>query len=1046
MRPILPTPHLPPFPPPPPHPFPPSASSPLSPPAASAVPLNEGVTPSTDTYELTRGTSAVAPDGTVYAFSGVTALGAPQFGLRRWAPAENRWVGLVRNPAYTQPDPPSRRFGGATILSSCWRNPVTRNLEPCFAMFGGIATTTPTPSAAQVWLAYDLTNSSGIGWSVASIGGSPAQRWNVAAAASPDGTILYLVGGDTAGGPSREIWALATQGFPNPRAGTTEWTNIARRTGVYSVASSFEVAPAATANRARDGNRNGNPTSNSCWRNNITLPATRLNPFWVLDTLVSQQIDQITVCQPTTCCRGQMSGYQVWVSDTNATLPWSGSPPSGARQIVTPAADISGQCVDIRTDVRARYVWIHLPGAQRQLTLCEVEVYQRVPMQFRQLSGTYSAAVGKPAFQTSRDNNQEDNQFGGDPERCFDGITSGAAPQWCKTSNSADPTKDVYVAVDLLREHDISSINLFPRTDSPDQRRNSRLELWVGNSRDFNGNTRVWGPNNFFTAGCNLTSTASCANAVAASLAVPMPGGLVRGRFVHLRRVPVLNDLTVNVLQFGEVIVNANRLLNEPTPRSGLSATTWGGYLVLFGGTTAAGVRLNEVRLFDVINGEWMPPVKVLGTPPAARMWGAMIAMPGIGIGQGWGVPSNRLLLTGGQGQTEALGDVSVLRFPQCPPLSEQAAVSISCSQAGTICFVTCDTAYSTPSNTGPVRCRQDGTWAGNFPLCLVSTPTAPIIRSVAAGSAPGTALVSFSAPPSPGFALSFTRYRIGVYDSSYIQQFSQAGFTDGNKWVFKGGNTPQSGLYGFLPRGLYLDSCPVCDCNTRNQQCSVLHREFPTEFVNPQSNFAYEMFVSFPTTGRVALDNQAVGICIYDNQETFASTTQPGLCEFYVQLRRSAGVFQVGMESNSLTFRSYQRAPVPSAFLRIERDWTNRRWRGGYKFNSNDAWSYFPYQADSILLRGVNSTDAEAVPAASMRIGLIMKNWNTLLRSYAVSGTEENGTAGKAVGTLTVAKARGEEFAPPPPPPPLPHHLFPQPPPPHPLCAGDQVHPRRPH
>jgi len=950
---------------------------------ASNTIMGEGPNPNS-TWQVNRAAAAALPDGTLYSFSGVTVAGVPQFGLRRYSPVTNTWSTMVRNPAYTQPDPPARRFAGAAMLSSCWMSPRTGKLEACFAMFSGLSATSSTPSTQQVWIAYDLFNSSGFGWRVLSISGSPVARWNVAAAASPDGSTLYLIGGDTAAGPTNEVWALATQGFSDPT--TNEWTNIARSTGTYGLASSFNTAPANTIDRARDGNRNGDTAANSCWRNNITLPVTQTDPWWAVELLRVQQIDQITICQPTMCCRGDMAGYQVWVSNANNTLPWSGTPPAGTQQIPTPAADISGQCVNIRTNVIGRYVWIRLPGVLRTLTLCEVEVYQRNPMVFRQLSGTYSAGVGKPAFQTSRDNNQEATQFGGDPERCFDGLTGGNAPDWCKTSNSNDLTKPVFIGVDLLREHDISSITLWPRRDSPDQRRNSRMELYVGNSRDYRSNTRVWGPSDALAGACNLSSTTACTNAPPTNVPVPMTA---RGRFVFLRRVQINDPTTFNVMQMGEIQITANKLFNEPTPRSGAAGTTWGGYFVLFGGTTAAGIRLNEVRLFDLMNGVWLPSVKVLGSPPAPRMWGTLSALPGTGIGNGWGVPSNRLLLFGGQGQTESLADFSVLRYPQCTPLNDPAATDITCSQAGTICYVTCNSAYSYATNgANPVRCRSDGTWAGIFPLCQSTLPSAPVIRGVSAGVSPGTAIVQWSAPTLLGMATSFNSYRIGVYNPAYTQQFSINGFSDSSKWSFKPGNNPQSGLYGFLARSLYMDSCPNCDCNTKNQQCSVLTREFPTEFINPASSWSVEAYVTFLMTTRVPLDGQTIGLCIYDAQETFASTTTPGLCEMFLMLRRGgsgyAGQFNVGYEHNNQAFRSYQVAPGPGAFLRIERDFPNRRWRAGYKFKSAAEWSYFPYRPDSIFNRGINGTDAEAFPPSSIRVGFIMKNFNSLLRSYA--------------------------------------------------------------
>jgi hypothetical protein len=92
-----------------------------------------------------------------------------------------------------------------------------------------------------------------------------------------------------------------------------------------------------------------------------------------------------------------------------------------------------------------RYLWVRLPGPNRVLHLCEVQVWQRRPSVWRRLSGTAEVAQGMPTVQSSTliDNN------GGAASRAVDGNTVqnyNTAPYTCTRTLPGQTTDHWYVA------------------------------------------------------------------------------------------------------------------------------------------------------------------------------------------------------------------------------------------------------------------------------------------------------------------------------------------------------------------------------------------------------------------------------------------------------------------------------------------------------------------------------------------------------------------------------------------------------------------------
>jgi len=103
--------------------------------------------------------------------------------------------------------------------------------------------------------------------------------------------------------------------------------------------------------------------------------------------------------------------------------------------------------------VRGRYVRVELPGAQRTLTLAEVEVLS---------AGTNIARAGSATQSTTN--------WGGLPERAIDGNTSGAWPDGGQT-HTIENHPDPWWELDLGTPRAIDRIVLWNRTDEEFERR-----------------------------------------------------------------------------------------------------------------------------------------------------------------------------------------------------------------------------------------------------------------------------------------------------------------------------------------------------------------------------------------------------------------------------------------------------------------------------------------------------------------------------------------------------------------------------------------------
>ncbi|KAI3360745.1 hypothetical protein L3Q82_012985 [Scortum barcoo] len=219
---------------------------------------------------------------------------------------------------------------------------------------------------------------------------------------------------------------------------------------------------AAAASNAIDGNRDPHFHSGSC-----TATLEQTNPWWRVDLLESYIVTSITITNRGDCCPERLNGAEIHIGNslqgngaTNPVVAVISHIPAGRTLKVTLTGRVEG-----------RYVTVVLPGLQRLLTLCEVEVYG-----YRAPTGENLAIQGK-ATQSSL------HSFG----TANNAIDGNRASNWNQascihTGNEFSP----WWRLDLGKTHRVFSVNITTYREA--FLRLEGAEIRIGDSLENNGN------------------------------------------------------------------------------------------------------------------------------------------------------------------------------------------------------------------------------------------------------------------------------------------------------------------------------------------------------------------------------------------------------------------------------------------------------------------------------------------------------------------------------------------------------------------------------
>ena len=598
---------------------------------------------------------------------------APTGGLGMLQLNSGLWSAFAVSASAATPAP--RTMAAGVYLSECAN--FSSAESGCFIVHGGMANdgTGARADAEVLMLSGDLAAPRARWFAPSRIAGAaaPSARAAHTLVASPAGDRAYLFGGWGAGGVTNDLYVLAPRGFPD--AQPSETMNLAlgkpvavsstgRVSGAASVVTDGRTSGVANFNysAAASGSGPALPGVNTCFNSNSSNADGSGSQWLRVDLLSPQRINAVFVFTRTDCnvlpgvylevrCEVSMQNFEVWAgtaASAASPTPWKDA---GNVKCGPAASPLGGQALVPCAQAAARYVYVVLPGANRSLTLCEVEVLQTLPWAWRQLSGTYNAALGAPAF-----GSQATMRFGSfglpnSPMLAVDGfqtndITTASCFVTRESTNgppaATAPANFQDVHLDLGYSVMVDSVQLWPVLfdgyNAPPPLAPNRTRNWfvyVGSS-----------PINPLL---NTLCTGAPVNVGAGPLVSTDAAGLVsatvpcaaEGRYVTIRRYAGLLDPVWdfdNTLAVCEVVVTAQNLKDLPSPRAGHAAATFRGSMFIFGGQDANQFLLNDVRHFDLTQQEWSPPeFAPYGTPPVARMFASLTP-----------VSSNTLVLAGG--------------------------------------------------------------------------------------------------------------------------------------------------------------------------------------------------------------------------------------------------------------------------------------------------------------------------------------------------------------------------------------------------------------
>uniref|UniRef100_A0A3P9Q8C9 Si:ch211-215k15.4 n=1 Tax=Poecilia reticulata TaxID=8081 RepID=A0A3P9Q8C9_POERE len=200
--------------------------------------------------------------------------------------------------------------------------------------------------------------------------------------------------------------------------------------------------PLSSAYNAIDGNRQADQLAGSC-----THTIAMTNPWWRVDLLDSYIVTSMSVTNRRDCCSERLNGAEIHIG--NSLLD------NGAANTVVAAISHipAGRTLTITftRHVEGRYVTVVLPGLNRMLTLCEVEVYgYRAPTGNVAIYGKASQSTVYPGA------------------IAYYAIDGNRAALWSQSSCSATNNDfNPWWRLDLGSTHRVFSINITNRVEYP---------------------------------------------------------------------------------------------------------------------------------------------------------------------------------------------------------------------------------------------------------------------------------------------------------------------------------------------------------------------------------------------------------------------------------------------------------------------------------------------------------------------------------------------------------------------------------------------------
>uniref|UniRef100_A0A8C2KJD4 Fucolectin tachylectin-4 pentraxin-1 domain-containing protein n=1 Tax=Cyprinus carpio TaxID=7962 RepID=A0A8C2KJD4_CYPCA len=225
--------------------------------------------------------------------------------------------------------------------------------------------------------------------------------------------------------------------------------------------------PQGNAKHAVDGNREADYGKGSC-----THTTAEFNPWWRADLGNVYSISNVSITNRGDCCKERLRGAQIRIGNN---LENNGN---NNELVATVDSVFAGTKMFEFKPVKGRYVNIFLPGNDKVLTLCEVEVFAEADKP-QYICVPRNLALGGKAVQSSTYSSlgAARNAIDGNRQSLF---TLGS----CSHTNG---DRNPWWRVDLLGIYRVTRVSITNRGDCCEKRIEG-IQIRIGNSLENNGN------------------------------------------------------------------------------------------------------------------------------------------------------------------------------------------------------------------------------------------------------------------------------------------------------------------------------------------------------------------------------------------------------------------------------------------------------------------------------------------------------------------------------------------------------------------------------
>ena len=124
------------------------------------------------------------------------------------------------------------------------------------------------------------------------------------------------------------------------------------------------------SSKAVDGDTNTNWNGLSCTHTSFYVVDN--NPWWRVDLERTRSVMSVKIWNRGDCCSDRLEGFEVWIGDDASSYSANLRCSTGGTAPLTSPYEVRVDCIGT-----GRYLFVALPGSNKILTLCEVEVYGR---------------------------------------------------------------------------------------------------------------------------------------------------------------------------------------------------------------------------------------------------------------------------------------------------------------------------------------------------------------------------------------------------------------------------------------------------------------------------------------------------------------------------------------------------------------------------------------------------------------------------------------------------------------------------------------------